>query len=118
MSNTIEVGRLGNQIIRNLAVSLLAERHNLSVTYCNHEKINQLGLSLFTGDNNHESTILLTDDNYMLLLNSPLLTYNIDPNQHYFQTKEITNLLYNYLHQDDIYNRIINFNPFRIIKSV
>jgi glycosyl transferase family 25 len=113
MSNTIEVGRLGNQIIRNLAVSLLAKRHNLSVAYCNHEKINQLGLSLFTGDNNHESTILLTDDNYMLLLNSPLLTYNIDPNQHYFQTKEITNLLYNHLHQDDIYNRIIDFNPFR-----
>ena len=28
-------GRLGNQIIRNLAVSLIAEKHNLKVDYYN-----------------------------------------------------------------------------------
>jgi hypothetical protein len=36
MTSTIEgEGRLGNQIIRNLAVSLLAEKHDLKVDYYN-----------------------------------------------------------------------------------
>ena len=32
-------GRLGNQIIRNLAVSLIAEKYNLKVDYYNKELI-------------------------------------------------------------------------------
>jgi len=33
ISTTGSNGRLGNQIIRNLAVSLLAKKHNLKVEY-------------------------------------------------------------------------------------
>jgi glycosyl transferase family 25 len=113
MSETIEVGRLGNQIIRNVAVSLLAQRHNLFIKYCNYEKIKQLGITLFSGENNYDSSILLTDDNYTLVLNTPFLTYNIEPNQHYFQTKEITNMIYHYLHQEDVRECIVNANPFK-----
>ena len=38
-------GRLGNQIIRNLAVSLIAEKHNLYVNYSNNVLIKQLGIN-------------------------------------------------------------------------
>ena len=41
------VGRLGNQIIRNLAVSLIAEKHNLYVKYSSYDLINSLGIELF-----------------------------------------------------------------------
>jgi hypothetical protein len=48
MTTTIATnGRLGNQIIRNLAVSLIAEKFNLHVDYVNFNLINDLGINLF-----------------------------------------------------------------------
>jgi hypothetical protein len=60
-----------------------------------------------------ENTILLTDTNYFDILNSSDLKYNLNPNENYFQTKEITNLLYEYLHSDLIKNTIINNNKYK-----
>jgi len=110
MSFTIENGRLGNQIIRNLAVSLLAEKHNLKVNYCNHELIHHLGINLFSGKKNYPTIQNLTDTNYFTIYNSNL-TSNINANDHYLQTKEITNFLYYYLQQ--IKSSIILKNPFK-----
>ena len=46
-------GRLGNQIIRNLAVSLLAEKHNLAVNYYNKDLISKIGIELFSGSKSY-----------------------------------------------------------------
>ena len=113
MTSTGNNGRLGNQIIRNLAVSLLAEKNNLKVDYCNKDLINKLGIELFSGDNSYHSIQYLTDDNYFTIYNSDKLNYNLNPNNNYFQTKEITNFLYNYLHKDEIKSNIIINNPFK-----
>jgi hypothetical protein len=112
-TTTLQNGRLGNQMIRNLAVSLIAEKHNLKVNYCNKELIERLGLKLFSGSNIYTNTKILSDDNYFSVYNSEL-NFNLDPNNNYFQTKEITNLLYLYLHTDVIKNKIIEENPFKI----
>lgn len=112
-STTGNNGRLGNQIIRNLAVSLIAEKHNLKVTYFNKELINQLGISLFSGENIYSQIQPLTDDNYFSIYNSHNLRNNLNPNNNYFQTKEITNFLYNYLHQERIKLNIIECNKFK-----
>ena len=69
MTSTGDLGRLGNQIIRNLAVSLLAEKHNLKVNYYNNDLIYKLGIKLFSGDNSYESIQDLTDDNYFTIFN-------------------------------------------------
>lgn len=106
-------GRLGNQIIRNLAVSLLAEKHNLMVDYSNKNLINNLGIELFCGNNSYNNTQYLTDDNYFTIYNIDKINYNLDPNKNYFQTKEITNFLYKYLHTDKIKSNIIDKNPFK-----
>ena len=106
-------GRLGNQIIRNLAVSLLAEKHNLKVEYYNKDLIEKLGIELFSGSNSYEYMNNLTDDNYFTIYNIDELSYNLNPNNNYFQTKEITNLLHNYLHKDEIKTNIINNNLFK-----
>jgi len=95
---TTERGRLGNQIIRNLCVSLIAEKHNLFVEYSGYSKILLLGINLFIGKNRFDNFIELNDDNFFTILNLPQLNNNIYANNHYFQTKEITNFLYNYLH--------------------
>jgi len=113
MTSTKEVGRLGNQIIRNLAVSLSAEKHNLKVDYFNKDLINNLGIELFSGSNSYNLIQKLTDDNYFTIYNMDELNYNLNPNGHFFQTKEITNLIYNYLHKDKIKSKIIGNNPFK-----
>ena len=106
-------GRLGNQIIRNLAVSLIAEKHNLNVNYNNKDLIDdKLGISLFSGSNVHKSCITLSDANYFDIRNCDDFNHNLDPNGHYFQTKEITNFLHNHLHSDVVKSNIIEKNPF------
>ena len=75
-------GRLGNQVIRNLAVSLLAEKHNLKVNYWNNDLMYKLGITLFSGINSYECTKRLTDDNYFATYNCDNLNYNLDPNSY------------------------------------
>ena len=113
MTSTGNVGRLGNQIIRNLAVSLIAEKHNLKVNYYNKDLIEKLGIELFSGDNTHETTNLLTEDNYFSIYNSDNLNYNFGEINNFFQTKEITNLLYNYLNTEKVRSNIITNNKFK-----
>jgi hypothetical protein len=112
-STTSRNGRLGNQIIRNLSVSLLAKKHNLKVNYCNKELIEKLGIELFSGTNSYNTTIELTDDNYFIVYYSNNLNSNLNPNNHYFQTKKITNMLYKYLHSTDIKSNIMDKNQFK-----
>ena len=113
MTSVKKQGRLGNHIIRNLAVSLVAKKHNLHVNYYNHNLINKLGIDLFSGDNSYNNIEYLTDDNYFTIYNIDELNSNLNPNTNYFQTKEITNFLYNYLHKDEIKSKIIDYNPFK-----
>jgi hypothetical protein len=113
MSRTLKKGRLCNQIIMNLAVSIIAEKHNLYVDYCAKNEIKNFGINLFIGENKYDNTIKLTDSNYFEILNTDKLLSNIDPNNDYFQTKEITNMLYNYLKNELIKQNIINANSFK-----
>jgi hypothetical protein len=117
MTSTIgdigKIGRLGNQIIRNLVVSLLAEKHNLKVDYLNKDLIHKLGIELFSGSNIHQIMYELKDDNYFAIYNCDSLHYNLNPNKSFFQTKEITNFLYNHLHKDNIKSNIISNNLFK-----
>lgn len=108
-------GRLGNQIIRNLAVSLIAEKSGLKVDYSNERLINRLGIYLFSGEKIHNTTKMLNDDNYFEVYhNATDIHYNLNPNQAYFQTKEITNMLYRYLRKSEIQCEIVANNPFRL----
>lgn len=112
-STTAHNGRLGNQIIRNLAVSLLAKQHNLKVEYCNEYLINKLGIELFSGNNIFETTQHLTDENYFEMYNSTNLNFNLNPNNNYFQTKPIIEMIYNYLNSDKVKSKIIENNIFK-----
>lgn len=112
MTTTTCTGRLGNQIIRNLAVSLIAEKYDLRVDYCNEPLISRLGIQLFSGSKSFSRSIRLTDDNYFSIYNGENLNVNLNPNDAYFQTISITNMLYSYLHSAQIKANIINSNPF------
>jgi len=111
-STTGNKGRFGNQFIRNLAVSLIAEKYNLNVDYYNKDLFNRLGINLFSGINTYNNIQSLTDNNYFTIYNCDNLNYDLNPNDAYFQTKEFTNFLYNHLHKDIIKSNIIEKNPF------
>jgi hypothetical protein len=114
MTTTTETnGRLGNQIIRNLVVSLIAEKHDLYVNYSSYDLINELGIELFVGNYIYLNEIILTDENFFSIYETEFLHSNLNPNKNYFQTKEITNYIYNHIRSDKIKNNIINKNPFR-----
>lgn len=112
-TKTIENGRLCNQIIRNLCISILAKKFNLFVEYSQHSKIESLGIVLYIGSNKFNKQIVLNDDNFFNVLNLNNMFCNLDGNSSYFQTKEIINFLYNYLNSYEIKNSIINKNPFK-----
>jgi hypothetical protein len=114
MSKTTEQnGRLCNQIIRNLAISLIAEKQNLYVDYANYKLIKELGINLFIGEHKFKNSKIINNDNFFNTLNlqENTLKSNIDGNSSYFQTKEITNFLYSYLHKNK--ESIINANPLK-----
>ena len=112
MTTTNHNGRLGNQIIRNLAVSLIAEKHDLHVNYHNEPLIRRLGIKLFSGSKSFSKIIPLTDENYFSIYNYENVNDNLNPNDNFFQTVPITNLLHAYLHSDKIKANIIESNPF------
>jgi hypothetical protein len=113
MTTTLNNGRLGNQIIRNIAVSLLAERHNLHVIYFNHPIIQILGIPLHVGTKKHKRSMVLNDANYMSVYHSERIQSNLKPNDAFFQTNEIIQLIYQYLHRNTVQTHIIEQNPFR-----
>ena len=113
MTTTLNNGRLGNQIIRNIAVSLLAERHNLHVIYFNHRIIKELGIPLHVGTKKHKQSMLLNDANYISVYHLEQIRSNLKPNDAFFQTKEIIQLIYQYLHRDTVQIHIMEQNPFR-----
>lgn len=113
MSKTVGTnGRFCNQIFRNIAVSVLAKKYNLYVDYYNYEKIKNLGINLFIGENKYQKTIELNDDNYFEILNSDTkLESNVNPNRTHFQTKKLSDMIYNYIKNDNLDN-IVKLNPF------
>jgi hypothetical protein len=106
-------GRLCNQIIRNLAVSLVAKKHNLKVEYSSNTLIrDELGISLFTGTNDHKEKKPLNAANYFEIYNVDNIDYNVNPNECYFQSKDVIKFLYSYLRTDEVISEVILKNPF------
>tara|TARA_B100001287_G_scaffold265805_1_gene259083 strand:- start:497 stop:1222 length:726 start_codon:yes stop_codon:yes gene_type:complete len=112
MSYTVKTnGRLCNQIIRNLSLSLLAKKYDLYVEYSNFDNINnKLGIKLFVGKNKYKSTKRIYDSTYLKYLNSDMnIDYNLNLNKAYFQRGDITTILHSHLKSQKL--DIINKNP-------
>mgnify|MGYP003648960305 CR=1 FL=1 len=104
-------GRLCNQVIRNLALSMLARNNDLYVNYSSFDQINNiLGIELFVGKQKYTQTKVVKNSNYMECLMHPENTgYNL--NRAFFQSEEITSLLYKHLQLNN--KNIINKNPYK-----
>jgi len=112
MSITGIGGRFGNSVIRNFAVSIIATKFNLKVTYWRYSEFKRLGLDLFSGAYSYLTTVTLTDENYFSIYHSSQIRYNI-ASPYYYQIKEITDQLYAYLRTEKVRDKIKACNPFR-----
>jgi hypothetical protein len=77
-------GRLGNQVIRNIAVSIVAKNIIYVLTTLIMIKILD---NLFIGKNNYNTTIELNDDNYFQVLSQDNLCNNLEAKWHFFKQK-------------------------------
>ena len=107
-------GRLGNQIIRNLVVSFIAKKHDLFVKYFNYDLIKKLGIELHIGNKVYKKMLKLTENNYFDTLLKEEIDYNLNPNSSYFQTQDISDLIFKHLNSLEIKNNIIFNNPFNV----
>ena len=83
------------------------------VKYSNYDKINnKLGITLYSGENKYEETIVLNDNNYFEIFNSGNLTFNLNSDKAYFQTKDISDFVYN-LFKTKYKKKIMNTNMFK-----
>jgi hypothetical protein len=108
-----EVGRLCNQIIRSIAVSLIAEKHDLKVIYYNANRMENLGIPLYSGSKLYATTLTLNDKTYEDVDAMVKLEDNLDVNSSdsYLQTHAIARRVYSYLHKNK--HAIISKNPFK-----
>jgi hypothetical protein len=95
MSTANGTGRFANWIFQCFAVSKIAEKHNLRIlNLFGYEKINQLGIVLYKGGTKqHLKTVNLNNGNFFDILNADKIDYNVNAAD-FFQTKEISFLLY------------------------
>ena len=108
-------GRLGNQIIRNTAVSILARKHNLYVDYYNYDLINnKLGLLLFIGEDktifNNKQTF--NYKNFDKFYNENKLECNLIP-RCWFQEDPTITYVFNYFQESSVKNNVIRKNMFK-----
>ncbi len=107
-------GRLGNQIFRNIAISLVAKKFDLNVTYCSQDLFQNLGINLYSGTKKYSNTKKITDDNYLeIFQRNTDIDFNLNSDRDYFQTKYISNLIYNYLNSDENKESIIKANLYK-----
>jgi hypothetical protein len=106
--------RFCNCFLRNLCVSIAAERGNLTATYDHYDEIMELGVPLFSGDLTHKHTVMFNDELFEKVVNNKLLVNaNLNANECYFQKTATIKYLYDYLRSPRIKAGVIEKNPFR-----
>ena len=116
MTSTVGgLGRLCNGLIRNMAVSLLAEKFGLRVTYQYAEEMKTLGLNLFSGTKVHPILFRLNDSNYMEVFNRNIFLANLNvmSERCYLQTPEVATLIHTFLRRPSIATPVMAANPYK-----
>lgn len=108
--------RFCNCLIRNICISMVAEKSNLSAKYNYYDEITELGIPLFTsGEHTYEKTVEFGDDKFNYVIDNDITTLkvNLDGNECFFQEQRSIEKLYKYLRSEKIMKGIIEKNPYR-----
>jgi hypothetical protein len=107
-------GRLCNQIFRSIGISILAEKHNLKVQYPFKyiDIMNKLGIILFNGSKTYINITNINDNNLIHYINLENIDYTFNIEYCFFQTQEISDLIFNYI-RNKCKENIITNNKFK-----
>jgi hypothetical protein len=72
----------------------------------------RLGIPCFCGTNSYPSSIVVNEGNYLSILQSDECASNINTDDAYFQTNEVTVRIYDYLRRESVKTSICSINPF------
>lgn len=97
-------GRTCNQLVRHIAMSIMAQKHDLFTHYYDLFTLGnkmymfsiELGIPLYIGKKTHGNMFLFHDDNYEHIYSLPQLDFNLKT-EGYFQSKCVSNRIYKYI---------------------
>jgi hypothetical protein len=92
-------------------MSIIAEKHDLYVEYVNNQNMLLLGIELYSGTKIYEKTEIMKNENFFTILKEEKIEYNINPNEDYFQSEEISDLVYKYIKERK--EKIIEKNEYK-----
>jgi hypothetical protein len=113
MSSTHGHGRLCNQVVRNVASSVIAEKFDLCITYHNFNMMKDLNIPLFYGKNTYGTTAGVNNNNYVEILNRNSLNDNLRFHD-YLSTNAISTYVHNYICKESIIDHYIEKNPHKL----
>ena len=112
MSKVIGYGRLGNQLVRNMAALLLVEKYNLVMELTCEKQLIELGIKVKKGTVIFDTKKVIKDKKYWKYYTGKnKIDFNLSM-QGYFQTKLITDEIHKWLNSESIRNSIISKNKF------
>jgi hypothetical protein len=113
MTTVNSAGRFANQFIRNIFISLLAEKYDLDIEYSEQENMNKLGIPFYKGKKEFSTTQSVSDNDILDMIegkSTPLSNLTLNDSC-YFQSKRHSLYLYDYLHS--IQPQLKQANPFK-----
>lgn len=111
VTQDVSKGRLCNQMFRNIALSIMAYKHDLAIrSYASLQLMSRLGVPLYYGTRVYPRMVELSDEEYMSMYYADTIDCNVYLNNATFQTKQISNMIYDYLRQHA--SHIITKNKF------
>jgi hypothetical protein len=94
-------------------LSMMATKYNLKCNYKFKSNFKKLGISFFKGKKEYAQCIEVTEKNFIHLLKEKIEPANlVITNDVWFQTKEFTQIIYNYYRIDKVKTRILDSNVY------
>jgi hypothetical protein len=115
-NSNIHNGRFGNLFFLNMFLHFFSTKYDLLCNYKYFDKFSQLGIELYIGTKTYNTSLLLTETNFLLFLNNNDIfepSNIIIHNNIWFQKKEFSLYLQEYFNNTIHKNKIILKNIFK-----
>jgi hypothetical protein len=115
-NSNINIGRFGNLFFLNLFLNFFSKKNDLLCNYKYFEKFSELGIELYIGTKTYDTNLLVTEQNFLLLLKEDIYfqpSNIIIHNNIWFQKKEFCLYLQKHFNNKINKNKIILKNSFK-----
>jgi hypothetical protein len=106
--------RFGNLFFLNMCLHLFSEKYDLRSSYKYEKQFNQLGITFYKGKLTYNRNLLLTDHNFVSLLESNVSPQNIIINNSvWFHTRRFCEIMKEYFLKNNLFEKVFKKNYFK-----